>query len=376
MREAARAGLRARHARHIGGLWGAEGLGLLTTVVQTTFVARALGPQSYGVAALIIAVPSFLFSFLDPQSESAVVRYLARFEREEDSSRAAAVVKTAYLVDLGLAAAGSAVALVLAGWAARHLVDDPSTWWLVAVAAAGLSAAGPAATSRAVLSTFGRFSRISSLSAVSSVVRNGAMIALVALDLGVHGLVFGAVLGQLFESAVLYVAARRELREQTGRSWRTSSARDLRPHTGEVLRFMGYTELTTLSTAFIKHGDVLLLGQARGPAEVGLYRLASSLAAVAGRIVVPLQAVVYPDVARIAAEGDDAGLRRLVRRHFFTVGLPLALLGAAALPLIGPLLRLAAGSAYEAAVPVCQVLLAGTLLALATYWLRPLYLAT
>jgi O-antigen/teichoic acid export membrane protein len=357
-------------------LWGAEGVALLTTLVQTMFVARVLGPRSYGVAALIISIPAFVFTFLDPQSESAVVRYLTRFERAKEPQRAAAAVKTAYLVDLGLAAAGSAVVLLLAGWAARHLVEDPTTTWLVALAALGLSTAGPAATSRAVLSTFGHFSRIASLSVAASIIRNGSMIALVALGLGIRGVVFGAVAGQVFESVILYVASRRVLRERTSLTLRTVSAGALQPYRGEVLRFMAYTEMTTLATAFIKHGDVLLLGLARGPTEVGFYRLASSLAGIAGRIVTPLQAVVYPDVARIAAAGDEAGLRRLVRRHFLTIGLPLALLGAIALPFVGPSMRIAAGTAYGPAASVCQVILVGTLMGLMTYWLRPLYLAT
>lgn len=349
---------------------------MVTTILQTAFVARTLGPRSYGVAALVISVPAFVFTFLDPQSESAVVRYLARFERAKEPQRAAAVVKTAYLVDLGLAAAGSTVVLLAAGWAAKHLVDDRATAWLIVVAALGLSSAGPASTSRAVLSTYGHFSRISSLSVVASVVRNGSIVTLVALGLGIRGVVFGAVLGQVFESLILYASSRRALRDQTGLTWRSTSARSLQPHVGEVVRFMAYTELTTLTTAFIKQGDVLLLGQARGPTEVGFYRLASSLAAVAGRIVIPLQAVVYPDVARLAAGGDEAGLRRLVKRHFLTIGLPLALLGAASLPLIRPVVRLAAGSAYEPAVSICQVILLGTLVSLLTYWMRPLYLAT
>lgn len=371
-----RRGLATRHARDIGGLWGAEAFSLVITLAQAMFVARILGPRSYGIAALVIAVPSFVFSFLDPQSEAAVVRYVTRFERAGDPDRSAAVVKTAYVADLGLALAGSLVVAVAATWMSRHLVHDPKTSYLVILAALGLSTAAPAATSRAVLSTFGGFAHISRLSIVAALVRNGLTVGFVAFGLGIRGVVFGAVLGQIVESVILFVASQRVLRRQTGHTWRSSSARALRPHTGEFVRFMAYTELTTLTTAVTKQADVLLLGLARGPTDVGFYRLASSIAAVAARIITPLQAVVYPDMARAAAAGDDAGLRRLVRRHFLLVGVPLAAAGAVALPLVGWVVRFSAGTAYVPAIGVTQIIIAGTLVSLCTYWLRPLYMAT
>jgi O-antigen/teichoic acid export membrane protein len=87
-------------------------------------------------------------------------------------------VKTAYLVDLGFAAAGSAVIALAAQLGVETLGGDPTTAYLMVVAAIGLSTAGSAATSRAVLSTFGSFSRISLLSVVGSVGRNGLTMAL------------------------------------------------------------------------------------------------------------------------------------------------------------------------------------------------------
>ncbi len=372
----ARRGIGSRHARDIGALWGAEAVALVTTLAQAIIVARILGPRSYGIAALVIAVPSFVFSFLDPQSEAAVVRYVTRFEREGDSVRSAAVVKTAYVADLCLALAGSLVVAAAATWMSRHLVRDPNTSYLIIVGALGLSTAAPTATSRAVLSTFGGFAGISRLSIVAALVRNGLIVGLVAFGLGIRGVVFGAVLGQIVESVILFVTAQRVLRRQTGHTWRNSSARALQPHRGEFVRFMAYTELTTLTTAVTKQADVLLLGQARGPTDVGFYRLASSIAAVAGRIITPLQAVVYPDMARAAAAGDEAALRRLVRRHFLLVGVPLAVAGAAALPLVGWVVRLAAGKAYVPAIGITQIIIAGILVSLCTYWLRPLYMAT
>jgi O-antigen/teichoic acid export membrane protein len=131
-----------------------------------------------------------------------------------------------------------------------------------------------------------------------------------------------------------------------------------------MVRFMVWTDLGAMLGAVTKHVDVLLLGWVAGAAEVGLYRLARSIASLPGYLVGPLQAAVYPRLASQWAESGWNATRTALRRHArFAAGLAAAgVVGIVALPLV---VRGLAGDRYGAAAGTAQVLLVGTLV-----WVR------
>src|SRR5262245_49061753 len=71
--------LRHKWARDAGLLtasqYVAAGLGFFTTAVA----ARLLGPREYGVAAMVVAYPALLWSFVGTKSTSVATRYIAIF---------------------------------------------------------------------------------------------------------------------------------------------------------------------------------------------------------------------------------------------------------------------------------------------------------
>jgi O-antigen/teichoic acid export membrane protein len=143
----------------------------------------------------------------------------------------------------------------------------------------------------------------------------------------------------------------------------------------EILRFFIYNDLNALLGMIPKQLDVMLLGYFRNPTEVGYYKLARSLAAAVMYLVRPLQSVVYPELARLWGGEDREALFRQVRRLAMHVGAPLgfAVLGGTLLvPLTLPVL---VGHSYRPTVAITQLLLIGSAVWLAFFWLRPLYFA-
>ncbi len=362
-------------AREVGSLWMAEVVVLATAITQAAVVARALGPERFGTAALVLGTTALVFTFLDPQSQEAVVKYLGGHHAVGRVRHALAVPKVAYGADLLIGVAGLAVVAASSSWLADNVIHSHAADHLLLIYAAASTLAAPSTTSRSILTTFRRFSTVAVLQAGSAVFRTALVIVLVVAGAGVAGVVYGTAISVVVESVCAGVLAHRTVRRELGASWWSGRRATLGEQFREMVRFMVYTDLTTLVTAFVKQADLVALGLVRGPAEAGYYRLARSMTAPLASIVTPLQQVVYPRFAALAGTGDATAMGKAARRYTVNVGLPVAALALLGLPLLPFVVPAVAGSEYRPAVGVAAVLVAGGALSLPAFWSRPMLLA-
>ena len=362
-------------AREVTSLWVAEGLVLGLALVQAAVVARELGPEDFGTAALVVASTSLIFTFLDPQSQEAVVKYLGANQATGRTEQALAVPRVAYGADLLLGLAGFLIVTGGSHWVADHVIRSSGVVHLLIVYAGALTFAAPSATSRAVLTTFRRFTSIAVLQGGAAVLRTTLAIVLVTAGRGVSGVVYASAISVVLESICAAVLAQRALRSTLGGSWWQARRAALGQQFKEMVRFMLYTDLTSLVTVFVKEADLVVLGYVRGPTEAGYYRVARLVGAPLASIALPLQRVVYPRIAVMAGEGDESGMRRSARRYTLKVGIPIAAGVLAAIPLVPFAVPVVAGTEYRPAVDAAIVLLIGGALILPTFWVRPILLS-
>src|SRR4029453_1282456 len=71
-----------------GKLGGAGGVRLALGIFPSVLVARWLGPEDFGLAALVLGVPALIFTFFDPQAPEAVVKYLGEFATTGERKKA------------------------------------------------------------------------------------------------------------------------------------------------------------------------------------------------------------------------------------------------------------------------------------------------
>jgi O-antigen/teichoic acid export membrane protein len=349
---------------------------LLSGVAQAVIVARALGPRDLGIAALILSFPPLVFTFFDAQAADAVVKYLGQFMVAGDRRKALAVPKAAYGVDIGLALLGFLVVAVSAPWVSDHLLDTGGYAGLLLLVAGAQVIVAPADTSRAILTSFGRFSGVAWVTGATAAFRFALVLGLVGSGGGIAAFVVATCVGTMVESLLIGWLANRAIRNALGGSWWTGRLADVRGHLREMGRFLVYTDLNSLVAVFIKQADIVILGMVAGPVQTGYYRLARSLAAPATSVIMTLQSVLYPQVARLVATADGAALMRRARRWCLLGGIPLAAVSLMVFPFVPQVIRLLSGEDFGGATAPAQWLLAGSACVLATFWLRPLQLAT
>ena len=368
--------LRSRFLRDVGALTVARFAGAALSLTQGILVARWLGPEQYGTAALVMTYPAVLFSFLDAKSGAAGVKYISEFEAKGEAKMALAMCKLGYGIDAALAAAALAVVAATAWWAEEHVVRTSGVAALMVVYAAALLPRALTGMSNGILSVLGRFQVMAWTDLTSTAVRVAAVLGLAAAGWGVSGVVYGNALGLavhgILSAAVAYVS----VRSAWGGSWPFASVRDLRDRAREIASFVLYVDLTELLGSFSKKLDVVLLGFFRGPEEVGLYRLAKSFSGNVGLLVGPLQSVAYPRLARSVSDSGTHQAITEARRLVLGVGAPMGLAVLASVPFVPFVLPLLVGRAFEDSIIPTQLLLGAAAVWLFFFWLRPLYYAT
>lgn len=362
--------------RDVGSLLSANTLGGVLSFAQGIIVARILGPEGLGMAALVMSYPALIFRFFDASSAEATVRYLSEFHASEDRTRARSFCLLAWMVDFLIAAVALGICALTAGWAAEAIVHHAETWFLIIIFSSAFLPKSLAITSRSILATVGRFSLTGVLDFGISIVRFVLVVGAVTSGYGVPGVVSAHAAGHALQGLAFGIVGWKELVRRWGRPTITAPWTPLRGRLREIFGFILYTDLNSLLGIAVKELDLLVLGYFAGPTAGGLYRLAHSLQSVLNMVTSPLQAVSYPRLAHLWSEKDGSSFRRLVKRLSLGIGLPLGLISSILIPLAGFLVPLAGGEAYREAIPVAQILFLNGIMALTLFWLRPYFMAT
>ena len=367
--------LRRPFVRHVGVLTVANGVGAVLSFVQGILVARWLGPELYGVAALVMSVPSLVYTFFDARSAEASVKFLSEFDARGERERALAMCKVGYIVEFTIAVVALLVILLLSPWAAKSIVNRPEMGWLIILYGSAFLPRALVGTSYAVLATLGRFPSIALIDTLTNILRVGLVLGLVGLGWQVAGVVWGNAIAMAATGLLYGMLAYGLVKSRWGRSWFSADWSYLRGRRREVIGFLAYNDLNALLGMIPKQLDVVILGYFRNATEVGYYKLAKSLAQIVGYVVGPLQSMVYPEFAKLWGIGDMKAFRQKTRKLALQVGLPLATVTACGITVLPFLLPALLGQSYDPAVPAAQLLLLGSAIWLGFFWLRPVYFA-
>lgn len=359
-----------------GGAWlataNALGAGLL--VVQGVVLSRGLGATGLGTVAIVIAVVTVARLVLSFRMGDVVVRYVAEAVAARDTGRAAAWIKAAALVETATALAAWLIVMLLARTAAGWFMERPFAP-LITLYAVVIPATIVSETSLGVLQVFRRFDLQALIQTLERVV---TLAAVVVASLGGGGLVAyvmagaaGPVAGALALTFAAWLVAAREL----GERFYAAPLAVLAGRRAEALKFAASTNAAATLSLVTKDADALWLGWLRTPVEAGLYRLAYNVGTLLYLPVAPLSQTVYPEAARLAAEGRTAALRRLIVRSSWPIAVYAAIIVALAAAFGGPVLGYVYGPEFADAAPALTVILAGAGIGAVTFWARPLVLA-
>ena len=294
-----------------GKLLGGRTVNAVLSLVAIAIAARALGVAELGVFVLIQAFAQFLGEVVKFQSWQTVLHYGTAPFIEGRVSQFQRVLRLTLLLDIA-----STVLGIVVGVAGSMLLADHLGWTTAEAPAAALYMFSIAfmvsATPLGLLRLFDRFDVMARQAALIAFIRViGSVIALL-LDAPMEGFLLAWAVGTIGSWLYLAGAAYGELRRRgllEGFSWQGPLAKDM----PGVWHFAWNTNLaSTLDVAFT-HLATLMVGGMVGPAQAAYWRVGRQVADAIAKPAKLLIPAMYPELARLYAEGRHGAMWRLAR---------------------------------------------------------------
>ena len=219
--------------------------------------------------------------------------------------RTAGIAQFSYLVDLASGVAGFLVVAAVAPLAGTYLLGGASSLLFVLYGLT-LLATTTETTSIALLQLAGRFGAIGRLTLARELMRVIFVVLALLLTRSIEGVIVGLFLMET-AMAVLWGGRceyrdEREVRRCQSRATLPSETRGMRK---DMVRMVMHTNVVSYVKLLAAQGPTLLLGGMRTPAEAGIFKIGTSIAAVVGKPADPAWAAVLPRLAKLRAAGRD-----------------------------------------------------------------------
>lgn len=346
-------------------------LGLATNIVA----ARALPPAEFGLSALVIAYPTLVWSFVNVKSASVTTRYISAFLAADRRAEVASFTKLGVVVDIGASLAAVGLVAATLPWVTARAAGGPSAAGLTLLYAGSLPIFALANTGSAVLSSYGRFRLLAGYQVMERFTSLVVTVFLLSHTAGLSAVIIGRTAGNLaiglaMISTVTYLVSR----GGAGRWWKAPLV-SLRSFRSELSSLFGWSYLSATVAGVVGQIPLLLLGSMRGPAEAGYYRLATNLLGVGRYAEGALSRIAYPQLSRLLAGRDPGAVLNTLKAWTIWLGVPSAVFLVISMPLVRYLVPSMFGAEYSPVITGTQVMLAGSLLGTAFFWIVSLYFA-
>lgn len=292
-----------RRAINIGHLLSGNGVNALLGLIGIAITARSLGPGAYGALALIVSYVRFFDRLMRFESWQPLIKYAvdSRVEGEERRERLRDLFAFGFRLDIAACMAAAASAGLLALALAPLIGLNIAYIGLVLVHCASLMF-NISGTPTAILRLSGRFRTIAYIQ-----VSNGACrILLCGLAAwsggGLLAFVLAWTASQIVSSLLFIGAAMVELRRQGVTDLHCAPCHGVNKRFPGIMAFAWSSSLSMSIRSSSMELDVLIVGGLADASSAGLYFVAKQIAKMVQQVCAQVQAVLYPDVARLWAE--------------------------------------------------------------------------
>lgn len=359
-----------RVIKNSGYLFSATGFAAVLSMVQSILVARLLGVTDFGILGTITLFTSVVNKFASFRMSELVIKYVGEYTIAGDEIRAAAVFKSAGILETLTSIFAFVLIWLLAPLGAQYLAKDTgATFWFVLYGLIVL-ANFMVESATGLIQIFDRFKIIAGITVGQSILtlslvglayfNQGGLLEIVLAYMG------GKIAGALaFATAAIVLAS-----QKWGSSWWRAPVSLLRDRTREITRFAFSTNISATINLVNKDGELLWVSALTGPTGAGYYKLALSLTNLIQLPVSPLPQATYPELSREVAGMNWKNIRYILRRGSLLAFIYSASAGLFLLIFGRPLIAFLYTPEFLPSYPALLILMVGLLVANTFYWNR------
>jgi O-antigen/teichoic acid export membrane protein len=243
-----------------------------------------------------------------------VIKYVGQYSVEGDETRAAAVFKSAAVLETLTSIFAFGLIWLLAPLGARYIAQDvTTTYWFILYGLIVL-ANFMAESSTGLLQIFDRYKIIAGVTLGQSLITL-VLIGIVYLNQGgLYEVVLAYMGGKIAGALALAIGAMVIAAHRWGSTWWLAPISLLRDRSRELIRFAFSTNISATINLVNKDGELLWVSALTGPTGAGYYKLALSLANLIQLPVSPLPQATYPELSREVAAKNWGNMRYVLRQ--------------------------------------------------------------
>jgi O-antigen/teichoic acid export membrane protein len=316
-------------------------------LVSVAIAARSLGVAAYGIMVMVLSYNRVVERLIRFESWQPLIRFAVQEEKEDSPERMARLYAYGLLLDIGAAALAACLTVGLALSLGGRLGLSSLHVELVAIYAVA-TLFNVAGVPTAALRLSGQFKLLAYTQVIANLLRILFAGFCAVQGYGLIGFMVAWSAAQALGSLAVFAIGFRALRSMGIPNPFFASMRGLKKDFPGFFGFACSTNLSLTLRVITTEADSLFVGAVAGAPAAAVYYLAKRIAKVAVQIGAQVQAVVYPDVARMWVRGNVRGLRAA------TLQVQVALAGVGIAMLLGAylfaplLIRLGPGEAYRA----------------------------
>jgi len=357
-----------------GKLLSANVFAALLGFVTAILTARTLGPEKYGILALVLVYQLTIGKLVTFNAWQAIIKYGSEALHAHDRSALRQLIKLGFCLDIGSAVVGMVVAIMLAGPLIGLLGWDQAVKPLLILYSL-LILFSLSGTPIGILRLFDRFDLLSYVAVISASVRLAGIILCLITGQALLGFVLvyliTGIIGQLYQVfASLWV-----LRKQGIGNVMRESMKGIRIKFPGICDYVWTANLNSTIRMLSREADELIIAGMTTPAALGLFKIAKQFSQVLPRLIDPLYQAIYPELTRLWASNRKKDFLSLSKRTTLIVG-TMAIIGWIGFLLSGRwIIQVTVGPSYLQAYVVALIYLLALVIALWALVLQPSMLA-
>ena len=351
-------------------LSGGKGATALLGLAYLALATRALGVHYFGVLILIHAYVVVVRDFSAFKTSQCIVRYGAICLQNKTPEHFQQLFKFTLLLEIGSAAIGALIAIVLLPVIGPSLGLPVETIPL-ATLYCSIILFDFKSSSIGILRLFNRFDLLAKQSLVSPLIRLIGVSISFMTNAGLETFLVIWFLSGIGYTLVSVRSGWYELKQQgmlNNMSWRLHNLTEPFP---DIWRFVWSTNINITLNMTASHMSTLAVGFVLGPVSVGLFRIAQEAANILTKPAQMFTETIYPEMAKIATNPEERNLWHIIVRAGL-IGAGAALAVTLVIALFGQtLLALVFGAEFTDAYSVLLLLMLAGTITMATFSLDP-----
>lgn len=357
-------------------LFGGKSASGIFTAIQTVIVARMLGVSDYGLLTLVIAYISVLNMFFDLKVWETATKYIGTYLEQGEAEKTRSMIKLSYILDIGSGVIAFIIAILSAKLISTYVIHSPDAYVLIWIFSISLFIDTANSTSDAILRVFDRFKKIAFINSFQKLFRLLVVVGLLFAGSGIKGVLYGFILASFIGFAIRMWMVIKTLNENHLEGWLGADMGLIKDQWRGIAWFLGNTSfIATLKTGNDRYLGVMILGYFAGKDAVAYYKIASTVASLANKVVDPLYEAIYPELVKFTSSNAIKDFKKMIKSTTKSLVLIIVPLTIVLIAFAEPIIKIVFGSEYLPATNALRLLALAVLILRFTFWINPALLA-